>query len=199
MTRILLARHGETDHNRDEILQGHTDVDLNEAGREQARRLAEHLAEEDVAAVYTSDLARARKTAEIVGVEHGLEPESLQALRERTYGELEGEPRDTRRDHIDHPDELDELKPDGGEDVDDVRGRVRPVINDIRREHGGDTVVLVGHGWVNRAILTAALGADSGRAHAIRQSNACVNELEYEDYRGWRINRVNDTSHLDAE
>ncbi|MFB6294774.1 MAG: histidine phosphatase family protein [Candidatus Nanohaloarchaea archaeon] len=196
MTRILLARHGETDHNRNRVLQGQQDVDLNATGKEQARQLAERVAEEDVAAVYTSDLDRARKTAEIVAVEHGLEPETLEELRERTYGELEGEPHEARRDHIDHPDELDTLKPDGGEDVDDVRGRVRPVINDIRKSHAGETVVLVGHGWVNRAILTAALG-DVGYAHRIRQSNACLNELEYEDYRGWRINRVNDTSHLE--
>ncbi|MDY6761432.1 MAG: histidine phosphatase family protein [Candidatus Nanohaloarchaea archaeon] len=198
MTRVLLARHGETDHNRDSILQGQTDVSLNETGKEQARRLADRVADEDVTAVYSSDLERARVTAEIVAVEHGMEPEPLEELRERKYGELAGEPRDVRRDEIAHPDDLDHLKLEGGEDINDVRGRIRPVLDDIRKNHSGETVVLVGHGWTNRAILTAAMGAESGYAHRIRQSNACLNELEYEDYRGWRINRVNDTAHLDS-
>ncbi|MDY6766305.1 MAG: histidine phosphatase family protein [Candidatus Nanohaloarchaea archaeon] len=195
MTRVFLVRHGETDHNREEILQGRKDVALNESGEEQARHLADRLAGHPIEAVYTSDLQRAQATAEIVAREHGLEPEPIEALRERRYGELQGEPHDARRDHVDHPDELDEMEPDGGEDLDTVKGRVRPVINDIRRNDENE-VVLVGHGWVNRAILTAALGADSGRAHSIRQDNACLNELEYEDYRGWRINRVNDTAHI---
>ncbi|MDY6768586.1 MAG: histidine phosphatase family protein, partial [Candidatus Nanohaloarchaea archaeon] len=156
MTRIILARHGETDHNHDKILQGQRDVDLNERGVEQAKQLSERLAAEDIDAVYSSDLERARKTAEIIGVEHDLEPEPIAALRERSYGELEGEPQESRRERVDHPDELDDLKPEGGENLDDLTERIRPVLNDIHEEHAGETVAVVGHGWVNRAILTAA-------------------------------------------
>lgn len=196
MTRVLLARHGETDHNRDRLLQGSTDIELNETGLEQAQALAERLADEDISAVYSSDLSRARRTAEQVAALHDLEPRTFSELRERSYGELEGEPHDARYDEIDHADELDTFRPEGGEHADDVKRRAFPVVDSLREEHPDETVVVVAHGWTNRALIMAALGADSGYGHRIKQGNTCLNELQYEDYRGWRLVRVNDTAHL---
>ena len=90
MTRILLARHGETDWNRDGRWQGHTDKPLNDAGRRQARALAAHLAGEGVDALYSSDLARARQTAEAVELATGLEAIVDADLREVDVGEWAG-------------------------------------------------------------------------------------------------------------
>lgn len=90
MTRILLARHGETDWNRDGRWQGLTDKPLNAAGRRQARALAEHLAGEGVDALYSSDLARARQTAEAVELATGLEAMVDLDLREVDVGEWAG-------------------------------------------------------------------------------------------------------------
>jgi probable phosphoglycerate mutase len=95
MRRILLARHGETEWNALGKLQGHTDVPLNEAGRAQARALAAQLADAGIAAVVTSDLARARETAEIVAAALGLGAPTIEpALRERRFGVFEGLTRD---------------------------------------------------------------------------------------------------------
>ncbi len=82
MTRLLLVRHGETDWNADGRLQGQTDRPLSGFGREQARRLADELAAEDFEAIYSSDLARARETAEIVGARVGLPDMLDRRLRE---------------------------------------------------------------------------------------------------------------------
>ena len=90
MTELLLVRHGETDWNRDRRFQGHADPPLNETGREQANALAEELAGEEIELVYTSDLQRARETAQIVGARLGAGVVPLPALREIDVGEWQG-------------------------------------------------------------------------------------------------------------
>jgi probable phosphoglycerate mutase len=88
---IYLLRHGETDWNAEGRWQGHTDKSLNETGREQARALAESLRATGVAGIVSSDLARARETAQIVATALGLAIDYIDAdLRERTIGIFEG-------------------------------------------------------------------------------------------------------------
>ena len=90
MTTILLVRHGETDWNLERRWQGHIDRPLNDVGRAQARALADRLDSEPFAAVYSSDLARARETAEIVAAAHGLPVHLDPRLREADVGEWSG-------------------------------------------------------------------------------------------------------------
>src|SRR5436309_5200504 len=90
LTELLLVRHGETDWNRDRRFQGHADPPLNDAGREQARVLADELAGDRIELIYTSDLQRARETAEIVAGQLGLDVIPLRELREIDVGEWEG-------------------------------------------------------------------------------------------------------------
>ena len=90
MTTLLLVRHGETDWNAERRWQGHADVPLNDRGREQARVLAEQLAGESIDAIYSSDLSRARDTAEIVGVRLSVPVVVDAALREIDVGPIEG-------------------------------------------------------------------------------------------------------------
>ena len=90
--RLLLARHGETDDNLEPLrAQGFRDTPLNDVGIEQAHLLAERVAEDyDVSSLWTSDLARAAVTAQIVGARIGLEPQSDPRLREGNRGDWEG-------------------------------------------------------------------------------------------------------------
>jgi broad specificity phosphatase PhoE len=90
MTTILMARHGETDWNRERRWQGHAWTHLNDTGRAQARALAERLADCRLDAVYSSDLPRAFETAEIVAATYRLEPISEPGLREIDVGSLQG-------------------------------------------------------------------------------------------------------------
>jgi len=90
VTTLLLVRHGETDWNADGRLQGHTDRPLSEFGRRQARQLAEELADEELDAIYASDLSRARETAQVVGARLGLAAVLDPDLREKDWGTWEG-------------------------------------------------------------------------------------------------------------
>jgi broad specificity phosphatase PhoE len=90
VTTLLLVRHGETDWNAEGRLQGHTDRPLSDLGRRQARQLAGELASEELDAIYSSDLARARETAEIVGERLGLPVVLDPDLREKDWGTWEG-------------------------------------------------------------------------------------------------------------
>jgi broad specificity phosphatase PhoE len=88
---ILLARHGQTDDNREPLrFQGWRDTPLNDTGRRQARELAGRLADEGIASLWSSDLVRASETAEIVGARIGLRPRLDWRLREANRGDWEG-------------------------------------------------------------------------------------------------------------
>jgi broad specificity phosphatase PhoE len=147
MTTILLARHGETDWNRELRFQGHADEPLNKTGREQAARLARVLGEEELAAVYTSDLRRAAETAEIVATALGLWVVPDPRLREIDVGSWQGR---TRAD-------LDGA-PWDGESYDEHRARAVAALMSIAATHPGRRVLAVAHGGTLRRIQEAALG-----------------------------------------
>jgi len=89
---IRLARHGETDDNLEPFrFQGFRDTPLNDTGRRQARELAEHVAGDPIASLWSSDLSRARETAEIVGERIDLTPTLDARLREGSRGRWEGD------------------------------------------------------------------------------------------------------------
>lgn len=157
MATLLLVRHGETDWNAARRWQGHADRPLTERGREQARQLAAEL--EDVAAVYASDLSRARETAEIVGGALGLPVTTRRDLREVDVGPFEGLTRE----------EVDRQFPDaarlaeergwgweGGETPGHMAERVFAALREIADAHAGERVLVVLHGGNIRAVLAAA-------------------------------------------
>ncbi len=153
MTTILLARHGETDWNRDRRVQGHSDTTLNETGRAQARALAAALAAEPLDAVYSSDLSRARETAEIVAARHEL-PVSLDPqLRERSFGSWEG----LTGAEIDA--RFGDWSLHDGETDDHVRERVLAATHRIVARHPGEEVLVVSHGGVLASLWHHASGA----------------------------------------
>jgi broad specificity phosphatase PhoE len=147
VTTLLLVRHGETDWNAEGKLQGHTDRPLNDFGRRQAKALADRLAGEDVAAIYASDLARAKETAEIVGTRLGL-PVVIDAdLREKNWGSWEGLTADERL--------AVEFQ---GETTEEHRERTLRAVRRIAERHPGQRVVIVTHGGSLRRIQAAVSG-----------------------------------------
>jgi probable phosphoglycerate mutase len=147
VTTLLLVRHGETDWNAEGRLQGHTDTPLNDFGRRQARTLADALAREDVDAVYASDLARARETAEILGERLALPVALDPDLREKDWGSWEGLTAAER-----------ETVEPVGETTEEHRERVLRALRSIARRHPGGRVLVVTHGGCIRRVQAAATG-----------------------------------------
>ena len=149
-TTILLARHGETDWNRERRVQGHTDRPLNEVGRAQARALADRLAAEPIEAVYSSDLARARETAHIVAEPRGLTVVAVPELREKNFGTWEGL---TDEEIVARFPEAAGGQWGDGETSEQVAARILRALRGIAAAHPAGHVLVVSHGGALRAVL----------------------------------------------
>jgi probable phosphoglycerate mutase len=164
VTTIHLARHGETDWNRELRWQGHSDPPLNALGRQQASTLAESLAGMRIAAVYASDLRRASETAEIVAGRLGVPLRLDAALRELDVGSWEGrtlaELKARQPDAVTRWEESGEHGWDGGEGHGEMATRVLEAIRSIAAEHVGEEVLVVSHGGPMRALKAFAAGLD---------------------------------------
>ena len=148
MTTLLLVRHGETDWNADGRLQGQTDRPLSDYGREQARQLAEDLQGEGFDAIYSSDLSRARETAEIVGGRLGLRVELDPDLREKDWGNWEGLT-SVERDRVEFV----------GESTEAHQERTLRALRRLSERHPGDArILVVTHGGSMRRVQASALG-----------------------------------------
>jgi broad specificity phosphatase PhoE len=171
VTTLLLVRHGETDWNRDGRWQGHSDTPLNERGREQSRELAAQLDGMAVDVVYSSDLARARETAEIVADRLGLEVRLDRRLRERGFGawegltstEIEGRFEEAHRRWRAGKG----FGADDAESFDAFARRVHAFLNDVLQLHPDENVLVVAHGGSIRVIHALAAGLDYVRDHRL--------------------------------
>jgi broad specificity phosphatase PhoE len=201
LLRVYLVRHGETLWNREARWQGHTDVPLSAEGVEQARLLAARLSRDQITAVWSSDLARARHTAELIAEPHGLAVETTEKLRETMLGEWEGltlEEIFARGDEeMWHRVKHDSLahRPPGAERLEAVWDRILSVKQALRERYSEGVVVVVGHGGSLRALLCEALGAGVGCMGRFQLDNASLSAIDYEGHRVW-VKLVNDTSHL---
>jgi 2,3-bisphosphoglycerate-dependent phosphoglycerate mutase len=152
MTWMLLARHGETDWNREGRWQGHADVTLNDRGREQARELAVQLVDEPIDVIVSSDLARAHETALIVAEAKRLPVATDAGLREIDVGSWSGLT----------PDEIAQCFPGmathDGETNEQHLARVVAAFRRIAGEHAGKRMLIVSHGKTLRVIGRHAAG-----------------------------------------
>lgn len=177
MTTLLLVRHGETDWNRDHRWQGQSDTPLNETGRQQALELAETLDPPDQ--IYSSDLARARETAEILSSRLEVPVVLDDRLRERGFGAWEG----LTMDEIEERFATDLARwrareGAGATDAEDFQAfaeRVGGFLADVLARHPGEKVLVVAHGGTIRAIHALATGLDYVRDHrSIPAVDNCV-------------------------
>ena len=151
MTELLLIRHGLTDWNLEGRYTGQSDVPLNQRGMDQARRMAEELRGEPLAAIYSSDLARCAKTAELLAEVSGAPLHLDPRLREIAQGEWEGMLFEEIRTRFQEAWAQRQANPmersaPGGETVGQGQHRVLRALDEILAKHPSQTVAIVSHG-----------------------------------------------------
>jgi broad specificity phosphatase PhoE len=200
-TRLFLVRHGATQLTSENRFSGAVGVDLSDEGRTQVRYLAARLAEEKIAAVYSSPLSRTVETADILSVPHGLAPIHRDGLREISHGRWEGLTRRDVEERFAGEYEAWEADPFTFAPVDGESGvavlaRALPVIRDIVVAHGGQNVVVVSHKATLRILLSSLLGFDArGYRDRLDQSPACLNIVDCKGPVQARLMLFNDVSH----
>jgi broad specificity phosphatase PhoE len=178
MTELWLVRHGQTDWNIEGRFQGQSDIPLNEAGLEQAQILSEKLMNEDsFVAIFSSDLKRAYRTAEIIAEPIGLKIQIDPRLREVNQGEWEGkiykeivETYNTVWDNRQTNPE--DTRPPGGESVKEVAMRVIAAADDITCRYPTGRVMIVSHGLALSTLLCTARNIPLSQAYSHIPHNA---------------------------
>ncbi len=200
-TEFILIRHGQTAENIAGRLQGHFDSKLDDTGIMQARAAAERLATEKADVIYSSDLQRARKTAEIIAGKMGLEVNPMPELREWKLGELEG--RYTKELWQEYPEimdcflhDSDDVEVPGGESFAQFNRRVSDALEMLAEKHAGKKVVLVTHGGVMRAVFRHIAGRVGSNLLPLL-SNASYSRFCKRDG-AWQLCVWNDVSHLNS-
>jgi broad specificity phosphatase PhoE len=183
MDVLYLVRHGETEWNRQQRLQGRMDSALTADGRAHARANGALLAREGVEHLLVSPLGRARETADLIQAEFAVTVEYDDRLVERNCGAWEGltikeiESRfpdawaERNRDPFHH-------RPPGGENLPDMLERIAPLAAQVRRLPVR-SVAIVSHGISGRVLLTHFLGLEPAAADKVRQPNDLVYRLEF--------------------
>ena len=202
MITLYLVRHGESVYNAEGRIQGHQDAGLSELGLRQAELIARRLASERLDAAYSSDLARASATADVIAARHGLPVQTTPLLRASTLGIVEGltdaesEERypqviyDWRRRPL-------TARPPGAESVEDVIGRARRFLDETLPMHAdGSRLLVVAHGGSARGVVIAGLSLPMEVYRQLHFSNASLSIIEVGDDPGVRL--FNDTCHLDS-
>ncbi|MBP8019704.1 MAG: histidine phosphatase family protein [Hylemonella sp.] len=206
-TRIIAIRHGETTWNVDTRIQGQLDIPLNETGRWQAKRLAQALANEEIQAIYASDLLRAYETASAVSKTVSINIQTHEGLRERGFGEFQG--KTFAEIEVTLPEQAllwrkrdPSFAPAGGESLIQFRDRAVSTVNALAAKHPGQQIVVVAHGGVMDLLYRAATGQDLQAPRTWQLGNASINRLLWTPdvtHGGLSLVGWSDTFHLDDD
>jgi len=200
---LYLTRHGETIWNRLGKTQGIQDTSLTDLGRIQAKKLGQQLKKNNnINAIYCSDLLRARETAEIIGKEISIEPTSSPLLREVAFGNWEGLSIPEIEEQ--YPGQLarwrNELTfaPEGGESLLAVQDRIVSFIKMIKEKHqnSDDNILIVSHAATTKVIILSLIGIPLSLLTHFKISQASLSLLNVQQD-GSSIIYLNDTCHLE--
>ncbi|OGK35369.1 hypothetical protein A3F59_06185 [Candidatus Roizmanbacteria bacterium RIFCSPHIGHO2_12_FULL_38_13] len=159
LTKIYLVRHGETDWNVQNLLQGQTDIHLNKKGIKQSQEFAKKVKKVKFDAVFSSDLVRARRTAEIITLDRKLAIETRKVLRERFFGKYEGMPRRefyklfTNWEKLSEKEKFRFKLSEDIESEEEAAIRLITFLREVAVGYAGMTILIVAHGGLMKALL----------------------------------------------
>jgi broad specificity phosphatase PhoE len=200
MTRLLLVRHGQSEWNAAGRIQGQIDIQLDELGLQQAQRIAERLATESVAAIYSSPLLRAKATAEAIADRFNVPVRLDPRLMEYDFGVISGS---TWKDvEANHPELASRWLEDpwavpvtGSEGRVNFAARVMAAVQDIMAQYPTEQVVVVAHGGTFGIYLAAMLELDLNRRHPFHFGNTSLSLVEVRDG-AFHVHYLNNTCHV---
>ena len=200
-TRVYLIRHGATQLSAEDRFAGETDVELSDIGRGQARRLAQRLKDQPIAAVFASPLGRTVETARIIAEPHSLEIKTDPGLREISHGRWEQMTRAQVEEQF--PEEYRRWEndpfsfaPERGETGLAVTARALPALLGVVERNAGKQVIIVSHKATIRLLLSCLLGFDPRTYRDRLDQNPCaLNIIDWKDPQTPRLSLFNDTSH----
>lgn len=180
-THLGLLRHGQTDWNINFLLQGVTDIPMNQTGIEQVKLAAQAIRTEDWDVILTSPLSRARQTAEIIASQHGYtEIIEQELLIERSFGEAEGLSHEQWRAKYSNLDVI-----PGGESRTQLAERSKLLLETISKELAGKRVLAISHGALIRTLIAIASNNELPR-DGERLGNASLNVVKHSD-NSWQV------------
>lgn len=159
MTTFYIVRHGESDGNIQQTVQGHTESSLTPKGLEQAKSLAQDLEKVNFDIIFSSDSLRAKETAKIIGSLLNIPIKTTRKLRERTQGKFEGMKTNkflglySEWNTLTHKEKLAHKFDDSQESFDDAMRRFNPFLKKVAKEYDGKIVLVVTHGGIIRGFL----------------------------------------------
>ncbi len=199
VTRIVVIRHGETEWNIHNRFQGHLDSKLTQPGIKQAEAIADTLEEEVFDVIYSSDLDRAKHTAEIIARRLHMRVNTEKDLREINLGVMQGLKKDEFI--IKYPEVISNYHADpgyvipGGESKLQLYKRVTEVLEKIIRKHKGRSILLVAHGGVLDCIIRLIFDMPLNKQRNFSLFNASINRFTV-DNGEWKLESWGETSHM---
>ena len=199
-TEIILIRHGETEWNSQQRMQGHSNSDLSSVGQAQIQALGQWMKNVPFDHIYSSDSLRAKQTAEAITQFSGHELKIDLRLREKNLGVFEGLTSEEARER--HPEVFRLFKTAGskyvideGESTQQLQDRALEIVNEIRIKHPEERVLLVTHGGFIRVVMKHSLGLSLETPTRFLIRNTGVFRLVLED--NWIVSQMGGVSHLE--
>lgn len=202
--KCYLVRHGQTSWNETHRFQGWLDIGLDTIGMLQAKMLADYFKQEDIKHIYSSDLTRALKTAQLIQQKIECPLTISKNLRELNVGNWEGMTLEEITSEFKPEDQIDEVSlfgrgRSGGESLEEFQTRIVECFNKILDKNQDQDIMIVTHGGVVRVLLCHILGCDISQRNTLKIDNGSFSILKINNQREITIIDQNVTSHLSTE